>query len=121
MLVERVKAFGKKYGLPITENQFEGTVDDPVPPLPYGIYLLPHETGRGADGLNNLKAQDFDFELYTQADDEERKRLVRAFENEVLPDVEYDNFLAPIPDEECYQTAYEIKGLLKKMKGATKA
>ena len=46
-LVERAKAFSKKHGVPITKNEFEGTVDDPVPPLPYIVYLLSHETGRG--------------------------------------------------------------------------
>lgn len=28
ILVERAKAFSKKYGVPITKNQFEGTLDD---------------------------------------------------------------------------------------------
>ena len=120
-LVERAKAFGEAHGLPITKNAFEGTVDDPVPPLPYLVYLLPHETGRGADGLNNLKAKDIDFELYTAGDDQEREDLAAALETEIIKDVEYEMFLAPIPDEECYQTAYEIKGLLTKMKGANKA
>lgn len=68
VLVERTKAFSKKYGVPITKNQFEGTLDDPVPELPYMVWLSSHETGRGADGFNNLKAQDVDFELYTQQD-----------------------------------------------------
>ena len=120
-LVERAKAFSKKHGVPITKNEFEGTVDDPVPPLPYIVYLLSHETGRGADGLNNLKAQDIDFELYTQQDNEDRETLAAAFEAEVLPDVEYDVLLAPVPDEDCFQTAYEIRGLLSKMKGASRA
>lgn len=119
-LVERAKAFSKKHGVPITKNEFVGTVDDPVPPLPYIVYLSSHETGRGADGLNNLKAQDIDFELYTAEDNQERKDLAAAFETEVVPDVEYDMYLAPIPDEECYQTAYEIKGLLTKTKGVNR-
>ena len=55
------------------------------------------------------------------ADDEERERLAAAFEMEVLPDVEYDAYLAPVADEDCYQTAYEVRGLLKKTKGAKKA
>lgn len=120
-LVERAKAFSEKHKIPITKNQFEGTLDDPVPPLPYMIYLLSHETGRGADNLNNLKAKDIDFELYTAEDNQERTDLATAFETEVVPDVEYDMYLAPIPDEECYQTAYEIKGLLTKTKGANRA
>ena len=120
-LIQRAKDFSEKNNVPITKNQFEGTVDDPVPPPPYMVYLTPHETGRGADGLNNLKAQEIDFELYTMADDEERERLAAAFEMEVLPDVEYDAYLAQVADEDCYQTAYEVRGLLKKTKGAKKA
>ena len=121
ILVERAKAFSKKYCVPITKNQFEGTLDDPVPELPYMVWLSSHETGRGADGLNNLKAQDVDFELYTQQDNQEREDLAKAFEAEVLPDVEYDVLVAPIPDEECFQTAYEIRGLLTKTKGVNRA
>lgn len=121
VLVERAAAFSKKHSVPITKNQFEGTVDDPVPPLPYMVWLSSHETAKGADGLNNLKAQDVDFELYTQQDNQEREDLAAAFEAEVLPDVEYDVLVAPIPDEECFQTAYEVRGLLTKTKGANRA
>lgn len=119
-LMERAKAFSVKHAIPITKNEFEGTMDDPVPPLPYMVYLLSHETGRGADMINNLKAKDVDFELYTAADNQEREDLAAAFEAEVVPDVEYEMFLAPITDEECYQTAYEVKGLLTKTKGANR-
>ena len=91
-ILERAKAFSKKYGVPITKNQFEGTLDDPVPELPYMVWLSSHETGRGADGFNNLKAQDVDFELYTQQDNQEREDLAKAFEAEVLQDVEYKLF-----------------------------
>ena len=38
-----------------------------------------------------------------------------------LPDVEYDVLVAPIPDEECFQTAYEVRGLLTKTKGVNRA
>lgn len=121
ILVGRAKEFSKKYSVPITKNQFEGTLDDPVPELPYMVWLSSHETGRGADGFNNLKAQDVDFELYTQQDNQEREDLAKAFEAEVLPDVEYDVLVAPIPDEECFQTAYEVRGLLTKTKGVNRA
>ena len=113
VLAERAKAIG----LPIAKNAFAGTVDEPVPPLPYLVYLLPHEKGRGADDVNNLKEQDFDLELYTADDDTEREEIAQRIENEVLFDVEYDVFLAPVDGEDCYQTAWEITGLLKKTKG----
>lgn len=119
-LVKRAKAFSEKYSVPLAKNQFEGTLDDPVPGLPYMVWLSSHEAARGADGFNNLKAQDIDFELYTQQDNEDREKLAAAFETEVLPDVEYDVLLAPVPDEDCFQTAYEIRGLLSKMKGASR-
>ena len=41
-LIQRAKDFSEKNNVPITKNQFEGTVDDPVPPLPYMVYLTPH-------------------------------------------------------------------------------
>lgn len=110
ILTTRAKALG----LPITKNAFEGTLDDPVPEMPYLVWLQPHETGRGADRKNNLKAQDWDLELYTPYDDETRQKLAERIETEVLHDVEYESFLAYIEDEECYQTAYEVKGILKK-------
>lgn len=112
-LVERVKAFG----LPVAKNQFDGTIEDPVPDPPYLVYLLPHERGRGADNLNNLKETDFDLELYTREDDKEREKLEKGIEKSIFPDVEYDKYVAPIPDEECYQTAYEVRGILSKTKG----
>lgn len=62
-LVKRAKAFSEKYSVPLAKNQFEGTLDDPVPELPYMVWLSSHEAARGADGFNNLKAQDIDFEL----------------------------------------------------------
>lgn len=120
-LVKRANAFSKKHGVPITKNQFDGTLDDPVPQLPYMVWLSSHETARGADGVNNLKAQDVDFELYTESDNQERESLAAAFEAEVLLDVEYDVLVAPIPDEDCFQTAYEVRGLLTKTKGVSKA
>lgn len=120
-LVRRTKVFSEKHGVPLAKNQFEGTVEDPVPPLPYMVYMLPHDTGRGADNLNNLKARDFDLELYTAADDGEREDLAGKMEVEIFLDVEYEMYLAPIPDEECFQTAFEVKGLLTKTKGANRA
>lgn len=41
-LIQRAKDFSEKNNVPITKNQFEGTVDDPVPPLPYMVYLTHH-------------------------------------------------------------------------------
>ena len=51
ILVERAKAFSKKYGVPITKNQFEGTLDDPVPELPYMVWLLHMRREEGRTGL----------------------------------------------------------------------
>lgn len=110
ILTTRTKALG----LPITKNEFEGTLDDPVPEMPYLVYIQSHHTGRGADGKNNLKSQDWALELYTPHDDEARQQLADRIETEVLHDVEYECYVTPIPDEECYQTAYEVKGLLRK-------
>ena len=110
----------EKIGIPFTKNEFTGTLDDPVPELPYMIYLLPHSAAAGADGLNNLVSEDWDLELYTKEDGEDLKTLTERIETEVLADVTYEKFTAYIEDEECYQTAYEVNGMLRKLKGAKK-
>lgn len=112
-LVERCQAIG----LPFTKNYFAGTIDEPVPDLPYMVYLIPHEKGRGADTKNNLKEIDFDLELYTANDDQEREDLANKIKETVLFDVEYEEYVAPIADEDSYQTAYEVHGLITKAKG----
>ena len=117
VLTERAESFG----LPITKNAFEGTLENPVPDLPYLVYLIPHTSSRGADDVNNLMADDWSLELYTMADDEAAAEVMEQIESKVLFDVDYEKFMAPIEDEECFQTAYEVKGLLRKVKGAKKA
>ena len=47
-LIERAKALG----LPIAKNAFAGTLDEPVPEMPYLVYLTPHEANRGPDNRN---------------------------------------------------------------------
>jgi hypothetical protein len=110
VLTERVAAIG----LPIAKNAFEGTLEDPVPDLPYLVYLTPHRSGRGADYLNNLVAEDWQLELYTVADDEAAEELREKIRNEVLPDVEYEEYTTPIEEEGCFQTAFEVTAILRK-------
>ena len=110
-LTERAKSLG----LPITKNAFTGTVDEPVPPLPYMVYLMPREeTAGAADMPNALVAEDWQLELYTVADDEAADEIRAEIENKVLHDVDYAKFVAYIDSEECFQTAYEVTGLLRK-------
>lgn len=108
-------------GLPMAKNAFQGTLDDPVPPLPYIVYLLPHEKHRGADLINNIKESDMDLELYTAADDAEREELAGRICSEVLFDLDHDDFVAPVAGEDCFQTAFEIRGIVSKVKGARRA
>lgn len=107
--------------LPMAKNAFQGTIDDPVPPLPYIVYLLPHERHRGADLINNIKETDMDLELYTVSDDGEREALAQRICREVLFDLEYEIYTAPVAGEDCFQTAFEIRGIVGKLKGAGKA
>ena len=95
VLTERAESLG----LPITKNAFEGTLENPVPSLPYMVYLLP---------------RDWQLELYTVADDEAAEEIRTRIENEVLHDVDYVKFVAYVDSEECFQTAYEVTGLLRK-------
>lgn len=120
MTVEKLVERAKALGLPITKNAFEGTIENPVPPLPYLIYLISHETVRGPDGINMLKEQEFSLELYTAEDNQEREKLASRIETEVLFDTEYETYLAPVSQEECYQTAYEVQGLILKINGGNK-
>lgn len=112
VLTERAE----KTGLPITKNAFTGTLENPVPDLPYMIYLIPHTSGCGADTKNNLAAVDWHLELYTAEDDEAAEEIRKAIETEVLHDVQYERYIAYIDDEECFQTAYEVNGILEKRK-----
>lgn len=117
VLTERAK----NIGLPIAENEFEGSLENPVPHLPYLVYQIPYVESRGADNVNNLVAEDWNLELYARAIDGETVKIVKQIEKQVLCDVDYEKFEAYIPDEDCYQIAFEIKGLLRKVKGAKKA
>ena len=117
ILTERAKSLG----LPIAKNAFEGTLENPVPGLPYLVYLIPRATGCGADCINNLVSEDWSLELYTVADDEAAEQIMTRIEDEILFDVDYEKYKVYIEDEECFQTAYEVKGLLRKVKGAKKA
>ena len=110
-LTERAAALG----LPITKNAFTGTVDEPVPQLPYMVYLMPREETAGADDIPNaLVAEDWQLELYTAADDEAAESIRAQIESKVLHDVDYVKYVAYIESEECFQTAYEVTGLLRK-------
>ncbi len=120
MTVEKLIERAKNLGLPIAKNSFAGTLDNPVPPLPYMVYLISHEKVRGPDGINMLKEQDFSLELYTADDDREREELAERIETEVFHDMEYDMYLAPIPQEDCYQTSYEVRGLISKIERKNK-
>ncbi len=107
----------QRIGIPVARNAFEGTVDDPVPELPYIVYLQPHGRGRGSDSKILLIEEDLDIELYTEKDDEKTDIIRKQIEAEVLADVEHEKFIAYIEEEECFQTAYEIRSLLSKVKG----
>lgn len=113
MLTERAE----KIGLPITKNAFTGTLENPVPDLPYLVYFIPHILSCGADTVHNLVSEDWQLELYTHSDDEAAARIMEHIENEVLHDVPFEKYTAYIKEEECYQMAYEVKDLLRKVKG----
>ncbi len=116
--IEEILLRCKTLGLPMAKNAFQGTLEDPVPPMPYLVYLLPRERRRGADSWNNIKESDVDLELYTVQDDEEREKLQERIQREILFDVEHEVFIAPVEGEDCFQTAFDIRGIVSKVKGA---
>jgi len=118
--IETILKRCKGLGLPMAKNAFQGTLEDPVPPMPYIVYLLPHKKHRGADLINNMEESDIDLELYTQEDNAEREEWAGRICSEVLFDLEHDDFVAPVEGEDCFQTAFEVRGIVSKMKGAKK-
>lgn len=113
-LIERAKAMG----LPVTYLEFTETEETPIPEPPYLVYLITNEKGRGADTKNNIKEMDFALELYTDLEAENREELESQIEETILYDIEYEKFVAKIESENMMQSAYEVKGLLVKTKGA---
>lgn len=116
-ILERLQALG----LPFAYREFRETKKNPAPAPPFIVWLK-SEQGRGADSKNNLLEVSMSIELYTVLDDnaltagennQRREQLEMQLESVVLPDVEYQKFVAPIPSEEMMQTAYEIKFLQK--------
>lgn len=107
--------------LPFAYREFRDTKKNPAPDPPFIVWLK-SEQGRGADSKNNLLEVSMSIELYTVLDDDaltavennqRREQLEMQLESVVLPDVEYQYFIAPIPSEQMMQTAYEIKFLQK--------
>lgn len=115
-LIERAKAVG----LPIANMAFEETEESPVPQPPYLVYLIPHQKKRGADVKNNIKETDFSLELYTDKFALDREELEEIVEEKVLFDVETEKYTAPIESENMVQSAWEVNGLIQKMKGVKK-
>jgi len=106
-IVDRLNSLG----LPVAKNAFRKTSKTPLPDLPYIVYLIPQQIGRGADAINNIKEMQISIELYTDkiSDDE----LERQIEEAVLYDVEYIKYQTTIESEEMIQTAYEFTIICK--------
>lgn len=114
MLIERVKTLG----LPMADMAFEETEESPVPEPPYFVYLIIHEKKRGADVKNNIKETDFSLELYTDRFMTGREELEKAVDERIFFDVETEKYVAVIESENMVQSAWEVNGLIQKMKGA---
>ena len=100
-IVKRAEALG----LPITEDEFKGTKQNPVPDPPFIVYLHT-EALSGSDDKNRVKEIDGSIELYT--DRKRDKGIEQRIEDEVLFDVHYNMFSAYIDSENMNQTAYEF-------------
>lgn len=98
-------------GIPITEYEFTPTKQNPAPNPPFIVYLKP-EKQTGSDEKNRIRDISASIELYT-----ERKpdpMLEKKIENEILFDVEFTKNVAPIPNENMYQAAYDFEVIQKK-------
>lgn len=107
---ETLLARAEALGLPLARNEFVATKKNPAPEPPFIIWLRA-DTARGADNVSNILETNGAFELYTEGVD---TALEARLENEVLQDVEYRRFQAPIPSENLTQTAYEVTILQKR-------
>ncbi len=101
-IIERAKAIG----LPIAKDEFRKTKETPLPDLPYLIYIIPQETGRGADCKNFVVAKQVGLELYT--DKIADAKLEREIEKKVLFDIAYEKSQDTIESEDMVQTAYDF-------------
>ncbi|MCL2052774.1 MAG: hypothetical protein FWG91_13765 [Lachnospiraceae bacterium] len=118
MTAETLAGRAKKIGLPIARDFFAGTKDDPVPEMPYLVFALPPAKARGADSVIYLIEESFDLELYTAGNDGEADEIRKKIEGIVFFDTEHTKIVVYIDSEECYQTTYEARGMLRKVKGA---
>lgn len=105
-LLERLDTLG----IPVAHNEFIATKKNPAPDPPFAVWLR-SDIARGADNINNLLEINGSFELYTEGTDE---ALEAKMEDEVLFDVSYERYQAPVSSENMTQTAYDFTILEKR-------
>lgn len=118
MRVEEIIKRAEALGLPITENEFIKTKEKPLPEPPYLIWYDDETNGDGGDDVVLFKRRKIVLELYTDkvGDAEIEKRI----EKEVLYDVKYNKYQAPVESEDLVQTAYDFMVVEKIPKGERK-
>ncbi len=92
--------------LPIAENEFIKTKENPLPEPPYLIWYEDEVNAKGGDEVVLFKTRKIVLELYT--DKVGDNELEKQIENSVLYDIKYNKFQAPIEGEDLVQTAYEF-------------
>lgn len=98
-------------GLPIAHNQFIPTNKKLVPDPPFIVWLST-EQQRGDDTRNRIRQIEGSLELYTEK--REDPKIEKRIEEEVLFDVEFRKYQAPIQNEDTVQTAYDFTITQKK-------
>lgn len=109
--IETILSRAKALNIPITEYEFTPTKQNPAPDPPFIVYMIP-EKQSGSDEKNRIRDISASIELYT--DRKPDPKLESRIENEVLFDQEFSKNVAPIPNENMYQTAYDFEIIQKK-------
>lgn len=108
---EDVIARATAVGIPITENEFRVTKQNPAPDPPFLVYLH-SENQRGTDEKNRIREVNGSIELYTdrKPDPEYEKKI----EDDVLSDIEFTKEQVLIQSENMVQTSYDFTITQKK-------
>ena len=109
--IETIISRASTLKIPITEYEFTPTKQNPAPAPPFIVYLKP-EKQTGSDEKNRIRDISASIELYT--DRKPDSILESRIEEEVLFDIEFTKNVAPIPNENMYQAAYDFEVIQKK-------
>lgn len=106
MRVAEIISRAEALGLPIAENEFKKTKENPLPYPPYIIWYEDESLNISANNVVLLKKRNMVLELYT--DKIVDKSLEKKLEQKVFYDIGHKKYQAPVEGEDLVQTAYNF-------------